>query len=661
MTEQHREIDVLLDEQRTFEPSADFVAAAHVGDRGPYDEAGRDREAYWEAWARRLDWFTPWDTVLEWAPPFSKWFVGGTLNAAHNCLDRHLETRGSKTALIWEGEPGDVRRYTYRELHEEAGRFANALKGLGIGKGDRVAIYLPMVPEAAVAMLACARIGAPHSVVFGGFSPQSLRDRIEDAHATCVITADGGYRRGGIIPLKASTDAAIDGLDYVKNVVVVQRSAATDPEAAPHGDRVDTPSCEMTEGRDRWYHELIAAADADCPAEPMDSEDLLYILYTSGTTGKPKGVMHTTGGYMTHVTATAKWVFDLREDDIYWCTADVGWVTGHSYIVYGPLSNGATVVMYEGSPDWPDRGRFWDLCESYAVTVFYTAPTAIRAFMRWGDDWPAGYDLSKLRLLGTVGEPINPEAWVWYDRHIGGGRCPIVDTWWQTETGGIMITPLPGAITTKPGTATVPFPGIEAAILDEKGNPAESGYLAITSPWPGMLRGVWGDEERYRETYWSKWPDIYFPGDGARVDEDGYYWIMGRVDDVLNVAGHRIGTMEVESALVDHEAVAEAAVVGRSDEIKGQAVAAFVSVVEGTETSEALRQELRGHVAAQIGAIARPADLIFAAELPKTRSGKIMRRLLRDVAEGRALGDTTTLADPAVVRSLQQQFADSEG
>ncbi len=661
MTEQHREIDVLLDEQRTFEPPAHFVAAAHVGDRGPYDEADRDREAYWEAWARRLDWFTPWDTVLEWDPPFSKWFVGGTLNAAHNCLDRHLEARGSKTALIWEGEPGDVRRYTYRELHEEVCRFANALKGLGIGRGDRVAIYLPMVPEAAVAMLACARIGAPHSVVFGGFSPQSLRDRIEDAHATCVITADGGYRRGGIIPLKASTDTAIEGLDYVKSVVVVQRSAVTDPEAAPHGDGVDTPSCDMTEGRDHWYHELIAAADADCPAEPMDSEDLLYILYTSGTTGKPKGVMHTTGGYMTQVTATSKWVFDLREDDIYWCTADVGWVTGHSYIVYGPLANGATVVMYEGSPDWPDRGRFWDLCERYAVTVFYTAPTAIRAFMRWGDDWPAGYDLSKLRLLGTVGEPINPEAWVWYDRHIGGGRCPIVDTWWQTETGGIMITPLPGAITTKPGTATVPFPGIEAAILDEEGNPAESGYLAITSPWPGMLRGIWGDEERYRETYWSKWPDIYFPGDGARVDEDGYYWIMGRVDDVLNVAGHRIGTMEVESALVDHEAVAEAAVVGRSDEIKGQAVAAFVSVVEGTETSEALRQELRGHVAAQIGAIARPADLIFAAELPKTRSGKIMRRLLRDVAEGRALGDTTTLADPAVVRSLQQKFADSEG
>ena len=660
MTEQHREIDVLLDEKRTFEPPAAFAEAAHVADRGPYDEAARDRAGYWEAWARQLDWFQPWREVLEWNPPFSKWFVGGALNAAHNCLDRHLEARGSALALLWEGEPGDRRTYTYRELHEEVCRFANALRGLGIGKGDRVAIYLPMIPEAAIAMLACARIGAPHSVVFGGFSPQSLRDRIEDAGARCVITADGGYRRSAIIPLKASTDAAIEGLDYVSSVVVVCRSAATDPEAAPYGDAVETPSCDMVEGRDHWYHDLIADASPECPAERMDAEDLLFILYTSGTTGKPKGVMHSTGGYMTQVTATTKWVFDLGEDDIYWCTADVGWVTGHSYIVYGPLSNGATVLMYEGSPDWPDRGRFWALCESYGVTVFYTAPTAIRAFMRWGDHWPAGYDLSKLRLLGTVGEPINPEAWVWYHENIGGTRCPIVDTWWQTETGGIMITPLPGAITTKPGSATVPFPGIEAAILDEAGNPAESGYLAITSPWPGMLRGVWGDEERYRETYWSKWPDIYFPGDGARVDEDGYYWIMGRVDDVLNVAGHRIGTMEVESALVDHAAVAEAAVVGRSDEIKGQAVAAFVSVVEGVQTSEELRQELRAHVVTQIGAIARPADLIFAAELPKTRSGKIMRRLLRDVAEGRALGDTTTLADPAVVRSLQRQFADSE-
>ena len=666
MTEQHRAIDVLLDEKRTFEPPDGFARNAHVRDRAPYEAAARDREAFWAERARELDWFEPWERVLGWDPPFATWFGGGVINAAYNCLDRQIEKRGSKAALIWEGEPGDTRRYTYRELHDEVARFANALKGLGVGKGDRVAIYLPMIPEAAVAMLACARIGAPHSVVFGGFSPQSLRDRIEDARATCVITSDGGYRRGELIPLKENADSAIEGLDYVTSVVVVRRSAAPSPNAAsasPNpasgGRRASNASCKMREGRDHWYHDLVARATADCPPERMDSEDLLFILYTSGTTGKPKGVMHTTGGYMTQVAATAKWVFDLKEDDVFWCTADVGWVTGHSYIVYGPLANGATVFMYEGAPDWPDRGRFWSLCERFGVTVFYTAPTAIRAFMRWGDQWPAKYDLTKIRLLGTVGEPINPEAWVWYNRTIGEERCPIIDTWWQTETGGMMITPLPGAITTKPGTATLPFPGIEAAILDDDGNPAESGYLAITSPWPAMLRGVWGDEERYRETYWSKWPGIYFAGDGARVDEDGYFWIMGRVDDVLNVAGHRIGTMEVESALVDHDAVAEAAVVGRADEIKGQAIAAFVSVVEGTETSEELRQELRKHVAGQIGAIARPADLVFAAELPKTRSGKIMRRLLRNVAEGRALGDTTTLADPAVIRHLQHQYGDS--
>jgi acetyl-CoA synthetase len=518
-----------------------------------------------------------------------------------------------------------------------------------------------MIPEAAIAMLACARIGAPHSVVFGGFSPHSLRDRIEDAQAKCVITADGGYRRGEIVALKENSDAAVAGLDYVTSVIVVRRCAGSDPLGAPYGDGLELPRCDMTPGRDHWYHELVAAASDDCPPEVMDSEDLLYILYTSGTTGKPKGVMHTTGGYMTQVTATCKWVFDLKDDDIYWCTADVGWVTGHSYIVYGPLANGATALMYEGAPNWPDRGRFWELCQKYGVTIFYTAPTAIRAFMKWGDAWPAAHDLSGIRLLGTVGEPINPEAWIWYHEKIGGGRCPIVDTWWQTETGGIMITPLPGATTTKPGTATVPFPGIDATILDERGEPAESGYLAITSPWPAMLRGIWGDEARYRETYWSKWPNTYFPGDGARIDRDGYVWIMGRVDDVLNVAGHRIGTMEVESALVDHPAVAEAAVVGRADEIKGQAVAAFVSVVDGIQTSDELREELREHVTKQIGAIAKPTDLIFAAELPKTRSGKIMRRLLRDVAEGRALGDTTTLADPAVVHSLQQRYADTEG
>ncbi|MDX1577325.1 MAG: acetate--CoA ligase [Gemmatimonadota bacterium] len=657
----HREIDILLHERRRFPPPPDFAEGAHVNDRTPYEEAAAGREAFWEARAHELDWFEPWTKVLEWDPPFAKWFAGGKLNASYNCLDRHLQAHGDRTALLWEGEPGDRRSYTYRELHEEVCRFANALEGLGVGKGDRVAIYLPMIPEAAVAMLACARIGAPHSVVFGGFSPQSLRDRIEDARARCVITADGGYRRGGIIALKENTDAAVEGLDYVSSVVVVRRAEASDPNAAPHGADVEVPTCDMTAGRDHWYHELIADASPDRLPEIMDAEDLLYILYTSGTTGKPKGVMHTTGGYMTQVTATTKWVFDLKEDDVYWCTADVGWVTGHSYIVYGPLANGATVLMYEGAPNWPDRGRFWSLCEAYGVTVFYTAPTAIRAFMKWGAEWPAKYDLSRLRLLGTVGEPINPEAWIWYHLHIGGERCPIVDTWWQTETGGIMITPLPGVIATTPGTATVPFPGIEAAILDEAGEEAESGYLAITSPWPGMLRGIYGDEERYCETYWSKWPDTYFPGDGARVDEDGYFWIMGRVDDVLNVAGHRIGTMEVESALVDHEAVAEAAVVGRADEIKGQAVAAFVSLVEGVEGSEELADELRDHVAAQIGAIAKPADLIFAADLPKTRSGKIMRRLLRDIAEGRTLGDTTTLADPAVVEGLQERYAGTEG
>ena len=649
-TTQRREIDVLLSEERTFDPPEAFRARAHVVGQEPYLAAADNREAYWASWAGQLDWFEPWERVLEWRPPFARWFIGGKINAAHNCLDRHVSGgRADKLALLWEGEPGDVRRYTYRELHEEVSRFASALKGLGIAKGDRVAIYLPMVPEAAIAMLACARIGAAHSVVFGGFSPQSLRDRIEDAQAKALITADGGYRRGGVVPLKRNADQSVEGLDFVEHVIVVRRH--------PDGEVIG----EATMGpRDRWYHELIAAANVDCPAEPMDSEDLLYILYTSGTTGKPKGVVHTTGGYLTQVLATTRWVFDLKDEDTYWCTADVGWVTGHSYIVYGPLANGATQLMYEGAPDWPDRGRFWELCQKYGVTVLYTAPTAIRAFMKWGPEWPAKYDLSSLRLLGTVGEPINPEAWIWYRRHIGGDWCPIVDTWWQTETGAIMITPLPGSISTKPGSATVPFPGIEATILDNEGNPAESGLLAITSPWPAMLRGIYGDEQRYRDTYWSKWENIYFAGDAARCDEDGYYWISGRVDDVLNVAGHRIGTMEVESALVDHAAVAEAAVVGRADELKGQAIAAFVSVVDGTEPSDDLVRELRDHVAKQIGAIAKPADVIFTADLPKTRSGKIMRRLLRDIAEGRALGDTTTLADPAVVDQLKQRYEGTE-
>jgi acetyl-CoA synthetase len=646
--QRRREIDVLLHEERRYEPSEGFQRSAAVGDDTPYRDAREDREAFWASWAEKLHWFRKWDTVLEWNPPFARWFVGGKLNVAYNCLDRHLDGwRANKAALIWEGEPGDRRVYTYRQLHREVCQFANALKKLGVEKGDRVAIYLPMIPEAAIAMLACARIGAPHSVVFGGFSAKSLRDRIEDAGARVLITADGGYRRGQIIPLKRTADEAIEGLDLVESVVIVRRRS---------GGEGDEAFMHFREGRDHWYHRLIQEASADCPAEEMDSEDLLYILYTSGTTGKPKGIVHTTGGYLTQVTATTSWVFDLKDEDVYWCTADVGWVTGHSYIVYGPLAAGATQVMYEGAPDWPDKGRFWELCEKYGVSVFYTAPTAIRAFMKWGAEWPERWNLSKLRLLGTVGEPINPEAWTWYREHIGGGRCPIVDTWWQTETGAIMITPLPGAIATKPGSATVAFPGIEAAILDQQGEQAESGYLVIESPWPSMLRGIYGDEERYRETYWSKFEGIYFPGDGARQDEDGYFWIMGRVDDVLNVAGHRIGTMEVESALVDHESVAEAAVVGRADELKGQAVAAFVSLRDGFEPGPELRDDLKQHVVEEIGAIARPADVIFTADLPKTRSGKIMRRLLRDIAEGRALGDTTTLADPSVVERLKQMY-----
>ncbi|MCL7927044.1 MAG: acetate--CoA ligase [marine benthic group bacterium] len=648
-----REIDVLLHEEREFNPPPAFVEGAYVSDRAPYESAEADRLRFWEDWARQLDWFSPWSEVLQWEAPFAKWFVGGRLNVAHNCLDRHLDSwRANKAALIWEGEPGDRKVLTYRQLHREVCLFANALRKLGVKRGDRVAIYLPMIPEAAIAMLACARLGAPHSVVFGGFSARSLRDRIVDAGAKLVITADGGYRRGQIVPLKRTTDEAIEGLDFVESVVIVRRRGAGD------GDESFT---HVREGRDHWYHRLIQEASADCPAEEMDSEDPLFILYTSGTTGKPKGIVHSTGGYLTQAMATTKWVFDLKDEDVYWCTADVGWITGHSYIVYGPLALGATILMYEGAPDWPDRGRFWELCEKYGVTVFYTAPTAIRAFMKWGDRWPAGSDLSSLRLLGTVGEPINPEAWTWYHEQIGGGRCPVVDTWWQTETGAIMITPLPGVTITKPGSATTPFPGIDAAILDQEGREAESGYLAITSPWPSMLRGIWGDEQRYRETYWSKFEGTYFPGDGARVDDDGYFWIMGRVDDVLNVAGHRIGTMEVESALVDHPAVAEAAVVGRADEIKGQAIAAFVSLKDGIESSPALRDELREHVVEEIGAIARPADLVITADLPKTRSGKIMRRLLRDIAEGRALGDMTTLADPDVVERLKQRYEEGPG
>ena len=644
-------LDVLLTEDRRFPPSEDFRTRAVIGDPEIYKRADVDREAYWVEWAEKLDWFTSWDSVLEWKPPHAKWFVGGKLNVAYNCLDRHLNSsRADQAALIWEGEPGDVRTYTYEQLHDAVCRFANALKNLGVARGDRVTIYLPMIPEAAIAMLACARIGAVHSVVFGGFSPESLADRNNDAQAKVLITADGGWRRGGIVPLKSNADEALENSPTVENVVVVQRG----------GELSEKVDAEMRKGRDHWYHDLMTHNSSDCPAEEMDSEDVLFILYTSGTTGKPKGVVHTTGGYLTQVAATTKVVFDLQDDDVYWCTADVGWITGHSYIVYGPLANGARVFMYEGAPDMPDRGRFWELCQKHAVTVFYTAPTAIRSFMRWGDDWPAQYDLSKLRLLGTVGEPINPEAWVWYHEKIGGSSCPIVDTWWQTETGSIMITPLPGITETKPGTATSPFPGIEATILNEAGEEASAGYLAITSPWPSMIRTVWGDDQRFRQTYWSKWDGIYFTGDGAKRDEDGYFWILGRVDDVLNVAGHRIGTMEVESALVDHPAVAEAAVVGKSHEIKGQSIAAFVTLKDGHPGTDELLTEVREHVRHKIGAIAKPDVVIFTADLPKTRSGKIMRRLLRDIAEGQTVGDTTTLADPSVVARLQVMYEEEE-
>lgn len=644
-------LDVLLTEDRRFPPSEDFRTRAVIGDPEIYKRADVDREAYWVEWAEKLDWFTSWDSVLEWKPPHAKWFVGGKLNVAYNCLDRHLNSsRADQAALIWEGEPGDVRTYTYAQLHDAVCRFANALRNLGVARGDRVTIYLPMIPEAAIAMLACARIGAVHSVVFGGFSPESLADRNNDAQAKVLITADGGWRRGGIVPLKSNADEALESSPTVENVVVVQRG----------GELSEKVDAEMRKGRDHWYHDLMTHNSSDCPAEEMDAEDVLFILYTSGTTGKPKGVVHTTGGYLTQVAATTKVVFDLQDDDVYWCTADVGWITGHSYIVYGPLANGARVFMYEGAPDTPDRGRFWELCQKHAVTVFYTAPTAIRSFMRWGDDWPAQYDLSKLRLLGTVGEPINPEAWVWYHEKIGGSSCPIVDTWWQTETGSIMITPLPGITETKPGTATSPFPGIEATILNEAGEEASAGYLAITSPWPSMIRTVWGDDQRFRQTYWSKWDGIYFTGDGAKRDEDGYFWILGRVDDVLNVAGHRIGTMEVESALVDHPAVAEAAVVGKSHEIKGQSITAFVTLKDGHPGTDELLAEVREHVRHKIGAIAKPDVVIFTADLPKTRSGKIMRRLLRDIAEGQTVGDTTTLADPSVVARLQRMYEEDE-
>ncbi|MFZ9953454.1 MAG: acetate--CoA ligase [Ilumatobacteraceae bacterium] len=632
-------------EARKFPPSPAFAAAAHVSDTSLHDEGRRDYQAYWARHAKELlDWATPWHTVCEWKLPYAKWFLGGSLNVSYNCLDRHvLAGRGSKVAFHWEGEPGDTRTVTYAELLDETQRFANVLMSLGVGKGDRVNIYLPMIPEAAVAMLACARIGAAHSVVFGGFSAQALADRINDASAKVLITADGGWRRGEVFPLKPQADEAVANAPTIEHVVVVRRGG--NPVA-------------MTAGRDHWYHEMMATAAAVCPAEPMDAEHLLFLLYTSGTTGKPKGIMHSTGGYLTQVATTFKYVFDHKPEDVFWCTADVGWVTGHSYIVYGPLANGATQVMYEGVPNFPANDRIWSLIEKYKVTIFYTAPTAIRTYMKWGTQEPAKHDLTSLRLIGSVGEPINPEAWMWYHEHIGSGRCPVVDTWWQTETGGMMISPLPGATVTKPGSATHPLPGIGAEVVDETGKRVErgGGYLTLTQPWPGMLRGIWGDAERYQQTYWSRFEGRYFAGDGAKLDEDGYLWLLGRVDDVMNVSGHRISTTEVESALVSHPSVAEAAVVGANDATTGQAIIAYVTLRGGEQVDEKV---LREHVAKEIGAIAKPKTIYFTPDLPKTRSGKIMRRLLRDVAEGRNLGDTTTLADASVVNELQRRAKES--
>ena len=645
-------IEALLEESRLFPPAEAFTRQANLSDPEVYDRGTSDPEAFWAAEASELHWFKGWDQVLEWRPPFAQWFVGGKLNVSYNCLDRHLggPTR-DKVAFYWEGEPGDTRTLTYAQLHAEVCRFANALKSLGVERGDRVTVYMPMVPELAITLLACARIGAPHSVVFGGFSAESLADRIHDSESRVVVTADGGYRRGGVVKLKQAVDEALQTCPSVESVVVLRRVGE---EKAP---------VEMHEGRDHWWDSLVREAGADCPAEEMDAEDLLFILYTSGSTGKPKGIAHTTGGYLTGVYSTTKWVFDLKPEDVYWCTADIGWVTGHSYIVYGPLANGATGLMYEGAPDWPDKDRFWALCEKYGVTVFYTAPTAIRAFMKWGTEHPEAHDLSRLRLLGSVGEPINPEAWMWYHEHIGGGRCPIVDTWWQTETGHILISPLPGLTATKPGSATRPLPGIDADVVDNEGRSVPlggGGYLVLRKPWPGMLRTLYRDPERYKQVYWSRFPGTYFTGDGAKRDADGYVWVLGRVDDVMNVSGHRLSTMEIESALVDHPAVAEAAVIGKKHELKGESPAAFVTVKSGIVANDELAAELKQHVGRKIGAIARPDDVIFTAELPKTRSGKIMRRLLRDVAEGRALGDTTTLADSSVVNSLREKYESQE-
>jgi acetyl-CoA synthetase len=645
-------IESLLDEGRTFAPSPEFVANALVNDRALFDDADADVEAFWARQATELvDWFEPWHTVCEWDLPFAKWFVGGSLNVSYNCLDRHVAAgHGDQVAYHWEGEPGDIRTITYAQLLDDVSRLANALKSLGVQRGDRVNVYLGMVPELPMSLLACARIGAVHSVVFGGFSADSLRDRINDAEAKVLITGDGAWRRGQIVPLKETADSAVADCPSIEKVLVLRRTEH---------------DVSMTDGRDVWWHDLVPRQSTECEPERMDAEDLLYLLYTSGTTAKPKGIMHTTGGYLTQVAFTHKYVFDLRPDsDVYWCAADVGWVTGHSYIVYGPLANRATSVMYEGSPDHPDKDRLWSIIAKYGVTILYTAPTAIRTFMKWGTEFPERHDLSTLRLLGTVGEPINPEAWVWYWQHIGGEQCPVVDTWWQTETGAIMISPLPGLTTLKPASATLPLPGVGADIVDRDGNSVGipgGGYLVLTQPWPSMLRGIWGDPERYRETYWSRFPGKYFPGDGAKRDEDGYYWLLGRVDDVMLVSGHNISTAECEHALVGHPAVAEAAVVGRTDATTGQAVAAFVILRSDVEPTEELLAELRDHVGNTIGPIAKPKSIMFTEDLPKTRSGKIMRRLLKDVSEDQALGDTTTLADPGVVESIKARYLEQAG
>jgi acetyl-CoA synthetase len=642
------DIETILQEQRVFDCSDDFRSSAHIRSldeyRRLYKEAEDDPQTFWGRIAGELHWFKPWDKVLQWNVPWAKWFEGGQINLSYNCLDRHVATwRKNKAAIIWEGEPGEVRTLTYQQLLIEVSKFANVLKSLGVKKGDRVAIYMGMAPELPIAMLACARIGAPHTVVFGGFSANALVDRITDSEAVAVITQDGSFRRGSEVKLKTAVDEALKSCPTVHSVVVYKRTGSQQ---------------EMQAGRDHWWHELMAKASDDCPAEPLDAEHPLYLLYTSGTTGKPKGILHTTGGYSVGTYISTKWVFDLKDEDIYWCTADIGWVTGHSYIVYGPLQNGATSLMYEGAPNWPEPDRFWRIIERHKVNILYTAPTAIRAFMRYGEEYPRRYEMKSLRLLGSVGEPINPEAWMWYRDVIGRGRCPIVDTWWQTETGMILISPLPGATPTKPGSATMPLPGVSADVVTRDGvsvPPGAGGYLVIKRPWPAMLRNIYGDPERYEQQYWSQIPGIYFTGDGARRDADGYFWIMGRIDDVINVSGHRLSTMEVESALVAHPKVAEAAVVGRPDEIKGQGISAFVTLQAGNPPSDALKDELRKWVTKEIGALARPDDIRFTDSLPKTRSGKIMRRLLRELAgSGEVKGDTTTLEDLTVLTKLRE-------